>query len=73
MSDEYITTVSRAKANIGRRVYWDDTSNRYCFLRQGIIEEVSGHNILINNDWLSRGSLRHLRNFEDGGDWGKLK
>lgn len=73
MSDEYITTISSAKANIGNRVYWDDTSNRYCFLRQGIIDEVSGNNIRINDDWVSRGNLRNLRNFEGGGDWGKLK
>ena len=61
----YIKNVKDARNNIGKKVYWNDVGSRYIFLRSGIIEEVSGKNILIDGNWLWRSNLKCLRNFKE--------
>lgn len=67
--DIYIQTTAQARKLIGQRVYWDDVSNRYVFLRSGIVEEVCGYQICIDGNWHMRKNLTALRNFEKGGNW----
>lgn len=69
MSEIYIKSAADARACIGQKLYWDDVSARYVFLRCGIVTEVSGRNLMINDEWQNRSSLRNLRNFENGGEW----
>jgi len=69
VSHPYIKTVADAKTCIGKRVYWDDVSSRYVFLRSGIIESVKGWHVEIDGDHRHRCNLKNLRNFENGGEW----
>lgn len=69
MSEIYIKSALDARSCIGQRVYWDDVSSRYVFLRCGLLSEVQGRNLMINEEWQSRSSLKNLRNFENGGEW----
>lgn len=71
MSEIYVKTTSDAKACIGQRVYWDDISNRYVFLRSGVINSAKGRHIEIDGDHRHRSNLRNLRNFKNGGEWKK--
>jgi esterase/lipase len=59
-----IQKASEARLNIGKRVWWDDVSNRYSFLRSGIIDEVSGRNINIDGDWRWMPHMTNLRTTE---------
>ena len=69
MSEMYIRTAADAKSCIGKRVYWDDVSSRYVFLRSGIVESVKGWHVEIDGDHRHRSNLKNLRNFENGGEW----
>jgi hypothetical protein len=61
----YITNAKEARAAIGKRVYWDEISPRYKMPRTGILSDVAGKNLLINNDWKWRPNLTNLRDTED--------
>lgn len=71
MTDVYFKKSSELKKYVGKKVYWDDVSSRYVFLRSGIVEEVWGHNVLISGSWYWFFKLRDwdVRNFENGGSW----
>jgi len=71
--ESMITSVGDARACKGQRVYWDDVGTRYIFLRDGILEDAEGANVLIDGDWKHRSSLKNLRNFEMGGAWKRNK
>lgn len=66
-----IRTTAEARAAIGQTVYWDDVSPRYVFLRQGVVQEVHAHNVMIDGDWKWLPNLKrnHLRTEEVGGAW----
>lgn len=63
-SENYIHNAKDAKASIGKRVYWDDISVRYHFIREGILQDIKGKNLLIGGSWCWRSDLRGLRNFK---------
>lgn len=65
--NEYVSTATEAKKYIGQTLYWDDASNRYVFLRSGILEEVTGKNLRIDGDYKYIKDLPGLRNFPEGG------
>ena len=67
-----INSAADARKLIGKRVFWDDISVRYVFLRQGIVDDVSGKNICIDGNWETRSSLKNLRNYENGGEWARV-
>ena len=73
MTDEYIKTNKQCKAHIGKRLYWDDVSARYIFLRSGIVEEVFGRHMNCGGNIYSIRDLKNLRNFENGGAWARNK
>ena len=62
-----ISSAKQARAHIGKRVWWDDHSSRYVFLRSGILNSAEGRRVEIDGNWLSRSSLRALRTTEQGG------
>lgn len=67
MAEQYIKTARDARACIGQRVYWDDHSARYVFLRSGVLTAAEGKSVEIDGDWKLRPNLVALRNFEHGG------
>ena len=71
MNDFYFKKASQLKEYIGKTVYWDDVSSKYVFLRQGIVEEVLGHNVLISGEWYWFYKMKNwkIRNFKNGGSW----
>jgi hypothetical protein len=55
-----ITTAKELRKLIGSMVYWEDRGSRYDVQRCGIVEDVSGKNVLIDGDWKWRPDLRML-------------
>jgi hypothetical protein len=45
-----ITTAAEAKKHIRQRLYWDDISPRYNFLRSGILTDVFKTNLEFDED-----------------------
>ena len=64
-SGNFICNAKDAKAALGKRVYWDDISVRYHFIREGILREVQGKNLLIDDSWRYRPELPGLRDFKN--------
>lgn len=62
-----IQTAKDARSRIGEKVWWDDHSSRYVFLKCGIINGVEGRHVLIDHNWYTVGNLRELRTTESGG------
>lgn len=74
MSEQiYINCTADARKCIGQKVYWDDVSSRYIFLRHGILEEVFRGQVSIDGDFRRIKDRPGLRNFEFGGAWQKNK
>lgn len=71
MIEQAVRTTAQARAHMGRRLYWDEVSSRYVFLRSGVVTDVT-------NGWVEfdgsqdpkriRG-IPGLRNYELGGAW----
>jgi hypothetical protein len=59
-----ITNAKEARERIGKRVEWDDGGSVYTFFRSGILQDVSGRNLLIDGDWKWRSDLKCLRDCE---------
>ena len=74
MDEIYIKTTADAKKVIGQKLYWDDVSPRYIFLRDGVAEEVwKGHIRFGDGDYKRIRDLPNLRNFALGGQWKRNK
>lgn len=73
MTDKYLKTNKDLREHIGKMVYWDSVCSRYVRLMQGTITAVTGKNVEIDGDWKYRPNLLGLRNFANGGTWGKTK
>ena len=69
MTDAYIKTASVARNHVGEKVYWDDVSARYIFLRSGILTGVFGRQVEVDGDYKPMKDMTNLRNFEMGGAW----
>ncbi|AWH15371.1 hypothetical protein [Aeromonas phage 14AhydR10PP] len=70
--EQYITTAADAKAFVGKKLFWDEISIRYTFLRCGILEEVYRGRLLFDGgNHLPVSNFRNLRTFKDGGEFKK--
>lgn len=52
---------SELRKLIGQRVAWDDIGTRWHFVRVGVLEGVSGRNVIVNGDWKWAPGLKNLR------------
>lgn len=67
MADNRITSAKQARAAIGKRVFWNDrdSARYYGAIRSGILQDVAGKNVLIDNDWKWRPHLNNFRLTEE--------
>ncbi|AWH14571.1 hypothetical protein [Aeromonas phage 13AhydR10PP] len=68
MTERYIATAMEAKQFIGKKLFWDEASVRYVFLRCGILEEVYRGRLLFDGgNHLPVSHFKNLRTFKGGG------
>ena len=73
MIETYIKFASVARDNVGEKVYWDEVSSRYVYLRSGILTDVIGRNVAVDGNYKLMNDRLNFRNFEMGGEWLKNK
>lgn len=61
-----VTTITEAKKFIGRKLFWDDVSNRYIITRSGILTDIYRKHLEFDDqqDYKVLSDFKNLRDIE---------